>query len=355
MIEVYSESMQLYMAIVRDEIARFLEVYGTKTGRDLYIPHKVIIFPQETNSRLGFCRKESLSRYVIGISDYLFTSSIPHEYLQQVVGHEVAHLIDLWYNFSSAHDKYFKDLCELLGITNDQAYFKKDCKVNPSNIMNKIKKLLALSESSNINESQSALMKARKLMTEYHINIDTDDTQIYRVALVHYTRFTAEYQVLSRIVSWITGVWNLRYTYSSKDRVLYAHGSKTEIEIAEYLFDYLQRELEHHYTVFKKNHTGNLSSAKSSFYYGIQNQMKKRFVSHEVTSNTKWDLVKVEGDNERLAQQFIYTTDRIVSSKSIRRRVNRDADMAGKRVGKTLKIHNGVTAGKNTGKLLGLV
>ena len=203
-----------------------------------------------------------------------------------------------------------------------------------------------------MNEAQSALLKARQLMRDYNLeDADRKESQkIYRLALHEYKSYTAELATITYIVQQVSNVYvvlNNGWKYNT----ISAHGTKTEVEIAEYLFSYLKRELDYQYNLMRN--AGQITGrGKTSFYNGVYAEMRKRFSKQEDTSG--WGLVEYSKENEKLAKDLIYSDVKLRSKTSYTRVSNSRAYNSGKETGKNLRIHNGLSNGSSqSGKYLG--
>jgi hypothetical protein len=203
-----------------------------------------------------------------------------------------------------------------------------------------------------MNEAQSALLKARQLMREYNLEDAErkENQKIYRLALHEYKSYTAELMTITYIVKQVSNVYVvLNHGYPLN--TISAHGTKTEVEIAEYLFSYLKRELDYQYQQMRRN--GDFyGRGKTSFYNGMLSEMQKRFSKQEDTSG--WGLVEYSKENEKLAKDLIYSDVKLRSKISYTRVSNSRAYNSGKETGKSLRIHNGLSNGSSqSGKYLG--
>ena len=354
-IECFSEGTIRLIRMLNEEASKFIETYNETKSWENRLPYRRfnISFSPLKGTKLGHCLFEEERSVEIALSEKLLNPDVSFEMLKQILGHEVAHMIDHLENNGSAHDKEFRRICEVIGVQESGASISKSLTEieKTSSVMTKIKKLLALSESSNMNESQSALLKARQLMREYNVSErENSHEKIYRVALTKYKSYTADIRVISEIVKKITNVWVL-LSQGYSTNTLYAHGTKTECEIADYMFDYLKRELEYLYKKEKKEN--NLSyGAKKSFYLGVLDEMRNHFSSQE--THNDWGLIAYEEENGNLAKSMIYASTRLGKKTSYGGIRNRQAYGSGQKAGKNLRIYNGVTSGSsnNSGRLL---
>lgn len=350
-IEQYSEASSEFANLAEDIIKNLKDIWESETGKWIPIvylrrgPNRefVTFSPKLRNSDneevLGYCEYLG-GAYQIILSEDLLSESVSYETFKEVVSHEFAHFIDGIVYQHFGHDKTFKEICKVLGIENDQAFMKHSLSEvsKTSNVLEKVKKLLALSESPNMNEAQAALLKAKQLMREYGIS-DRQNSQekIYRVALTDYKNYTTEISVILQIIRRMSNCWLLL-----SDNKAYAHGTYSECEIASYLFDYLKIELNKLYQTAKRE--GRLSyGAKKSFYLGAEREILKRFDIQDAEKGSK-DIVNYEFENEDSAKKFIYPSLNLSKKKLSGQVSDYQAYYYGTRAGQNLRIRNGVTS-----------
>ena len=343
-IEVYSNGYLEQLELIKEEIKRYTLLYSEKTNSPrVYSSEYDVCFVPEDEKVLGFCRKTD-NGYLIGISEKLAMGNVSWDYLSGVVGHETAHmLVASNIGDTEAHGEAFKEVCRYLGIEEFSKTHAPKEVASSTNIMNRIKKLLALSESNNTYESQSALLKARKIMMEHSISANSIDEskKIYRVKLAEYGRYTMDYTTISYIVKQITSVYMLRSSLHGK-KVLYAHGTLSECKIAEYLFDYLTKELNTKYEAFRDT-LYDARGAKKSFYLGVYDGMQKRFENDtDVTISGNALMLSEQNKNSYLAKQYVYSDLRVKISIFNAYAKNMNAVENGRSVGKNLQIHHGI-------------
>lgn len=304
---------------------------------------------------LGTCHRDDRGFYTIMLSELLLQDSVSYETLKSVALHEFAHYVDSYINGEFGHGKSFKEICKFLGVSDDESHMKESIykEAKTSNSLEKIKKLLALSESPNLHEAQSALLKAKELMREYGIERvdENEEDDIYRVALKHYRYFTAEVRTIQDIVSEISNTWILlSYTHDDQN-VLYAHGTKTECEIASYLYSYLERELEAILQKEKKESKDNSRSFRTSFYHGVRYGFKERIRTQE-RENIGKKIVPYRKENEYKAKTIAYPESRFSTTRRSFNIGNTDGYFSGQRAGASLKIRNGISSGSSKNQTL---
>jgi hypothetical protein len=337
--EVYDENTSIMREALRKQIKEYVKKYHAVKSIPMFhrltYPNVIIV---DTTEFLGRC---SFDENVCTIQ---IAEKVIHDTMcADVLGHEVAHFLD---HNKSGHGEEFKAICAILGVPTT-ARRPIDCINTIDTLLTKIQKLLALSESSNVHEAETAMIMARKLMHKYGITEVSPSQKIWRTVLTAYSNYTAEYKTITRIVAKMTGTYIvLDKQYESN--YIRAHGTRTQLEIAGYLFDYLHTELA---TLYKKaRKEGNLQgNAKSAFYYGILRSMDARFKEQDNTEG--WGLV-VSNTVDDLVKKFIYDEPLITSKSKSTRIGNVQAYNMGQKAGKTLQIRQGV-AQKQTALSIG--
>ena len=213
-IETYSENTKSMLSLVRKDALEFVENYKAKTGEEKRFKSYLVLFSQTQEPMVipefwdSVTTAKKKGMYYIILSDVLLSPLVSYHTVKEVLGHEVAHYIDWNINGFSSHGEEFKRIC-VIGV-NDESVHKEALNTvkDNSSIIEKIKKLLALSESPNMNEAQSALLKARQLMRDYNLeDADRKESQkIYRLALHEYKSYTAELATITYIVQQVSNV-----------------------------------------------------------------------------------------------------------------------------------------------------
>lgn len=210
------------------------------------------------------------------------------ESLKILLRHELAHLYNFIINGSnvSDHGQEFRNICKNFGW-GEEVYSSKmhlpDKEVSDSqsksNIAKKIQKLLSLSLSDNIHESQAATEKAQALAEKFQIHRYENggkELEYFVKPILKFSRKTAKYQCISEILE----VFHVNPVFNYGKRVVYLEviGSREAVEIAEYIASYLDNSLEELWKKGKKEF--NLKS-KSSFFYGLSYGYTKKIQNRE--------------------------------------------------------------------------
>jgi hypothetical protein len=166
-----------------------------------------------------------------------------------VLKHEMAHQYAdeiLGADHETPHGSGFRHACRLLGIHHAA---RMAVKADPSPVMERIRKLLALAESKNVHEAEVAMSKARQLMEKYELDVGEREEPFY------YQYVGEPRKQKSAVAQFIAGtlsrffhvqvVWIPTTLLATERKVwlLELSGTQTNLEIAAYVHDYLEREL----------------------------------------------------------------------------------------------------------------
>ena len=260
------------------------------------------------------------------------------EYLVQVALHEVAHQIDYKLNGKLAHQASFKDICQRLGVSSDFSKTKVDLSQGDK-IINKIKKLEALSNSEFSAESEAALMKVADLVKKYGISQDGQSSTLASCELYTYNVNAPTYIVyLISMVALIVNFYVVKtdsLTAGKRAFTVYADDEQT-LEIVCYIFDQLYVKIESSFKEKKKENKELYKghNAKISYYRGIYLSLKTRFAK----DSTK--ALVVSNNYKNKVSEYLQIRLRTVPQSKIR--VNAQATEAGKIYGKNLEINKGL-------------
>jgi hypothetical protein len=344
-IEIYGEGTRELISILLKRANAAVEKFNS-ISNDCYL---------QNISHIYFSEIKELGYYVVGtmeivLSKRLLENDISMEFLDSIVLHETAHYINWIINEDSTHSKEFKDIVQKIGAPLEFTNAKVSLEIgkDTSSQLSKIKKLLALSGSSNANESHSALTKARKMMAELNIQSVVDRTLIYTTVLCKSKRLTTRYRVLLMLTRDISGVFPINtYDDDSTYRLQRVFGTKSQIEIAIYIYEYLNYQLEKEYKDFKKN-TPIKGRTIESFYYGVYTEMCQRFNKKtKVNEEDTRALQVIQNDNKEMALEYYFENTNLTKGRSGKVRLNATAYNQGKKVGERTTIHSGINKDKS--------
>ncbi len=281
------------------------------------------------------------------------------EYVQEVLYHEMAHQYVeevLGVLEERPHGEAFKRVCLEHGIDPSatgrvQSWVSKREKFyiassDKHNIINKVNKLLALAQSTNVHEAGSAMAKAQDLLLKHNLSLLEMRTEIKYThkQIGRVERRNPILSIISAILSrffFVEAIWTFGYDAHEdrSGRVLEICGTPENVEMAEYVYHYLQNTSELKWTAHKKQEQINKNRHRRTFIYGLLDGFYKKLEGREIENRSK-DLVW-KGDPQLKA--FTHRRNpRLVRSSSRYSRSCKDAYRSGVIQGNHLVISKGI-------------
>ena len=214
-----------------------------------------------------------------------------------------------------------------------------------------IKKLLALAESQNRHEAEAAMMKAHKLIAKYNIDLISFERKRHYVSVFlgkpcHRHQRNAKH--LARLIQdfyYVHGIWVPAYvTEKGKmGRVLEVSGTRQNIAIAGYVYDFVQRFIQSQWASYNTNRKLD-RYRKIDYAVGIIEGFREKLTAQRNTYKTarhRLELITVDDLqlNDYMAHKYPHT-------RSFRRAVsNQDESVIrdGVKAGKKLVISRGIS------------
>lgn len=324
---------------------------------------KPIFVLMESKRRIGYWCAEnneiSISRCVMGQHSNWYKVKIvlkhemAHQYVSEVLG--ISHV--------AAHGKLFKQIAQekefesLLEIEESESHEK-------DSIIDKIQKLLSLANSENQHEAENAVRFANKLMNKWNIkSLDNEDrTFAYRQLG----------QPVGRRNSFICKVSNILHTHFFVDviwtwardptinnnkwgYVLEILGTPENLEIANYVYDFIVRTSD---SLFKQHKKNKGEGTRLNFMHGIASGFNNKLLKQK-TTNTENDRGETPTTEDivwtgdpKLKEYFKKKYPKVLYSQGLRGG-NGDGFHAGYDQGKNLTLSHGVSNNNgNAGRLL---
>lgn len=171
----------------------------------------------------------------------------------------------------------------------------------PENIIERVRKLLRLSESTNENEAQLALAAAQRYANEYALDLAClatgEEEKQEEYVKEDIATGTSRRSVTHNYVCWILqNHFNVKVLNSGQTRFfgvqIHLIGQKTDVEIAKYVYGYLTHTFMELWRDYKaKNNTP--TTLRDSFLYGCYNGLNKKLAdSKENDKKEKFDGVE---------------------------------------------------------------
>ncbi|HXZ38841.1 MAG TPA: DUF2786 domain-containing protein [Thermodesulfobacteriota bacterium] len=312
----------------------------------------------------GERREISLSRRLV--LNYSWAS------VREVLFHEMAHQMAeevLGGQGETAHGPFFRRACDLLRANPraSENYRPLDDRISQEpldgedRILARVKKLLALAESSNRHEAEAAMAKAHELISKYNLDLLRTEKQkefisllVGRPALRH---FLEDYALAGLLQDFyfVQGVWVPGYVpeKGKMGRVLEISGTIPNVRIADYVHNYVQRFIALEWKEYNSGRALNRYRL-TDFAQGIIEGFRSKLTSKEQDGGkerTSYALIKKE--DPLLKEYLAYRYPHMAMIKTGRGNQDPGVRRDGKRIGKELVISKGVMEGAgNRGRLL---
>ena len=358
---IYSETSFAFIAkcekylkeIIKNETAIEMRRNRFVLNQYLYPVHIVVFEGQNT---LGYFDHHT---YQIGLKKALMYTT-KEKVLKDILRHEFAHyLCFIQYGQEvKPHGAEYQSICQQYNwptqvsqaSANIEDLNSVEGDLAAEKIISKVKKLLKLAQSENEFESQAATVKANQLLLKYNLELlDSEKFEtIYVDKLLTQKRKSAKLMAIYDILKHFMVKPILSY---GKGQVsLEATGTKANIELAHYIADFLDSELERLWDLHKKETKAKGQKAKNSFFLGMAKgyDQKNAQMMNEFNSEQRKDLIVL---NQQL-DQSVSKIYRRLSSTSSGSSIDGSSFDAGTKAGKSLTINQGIK-NNNKSKLLG--
>lgn len=236
-------------------------------------PIRIVIY--NNKSMLGYFNTHF---YEIGFHECLMHTN--REQLHNIVRHELAHyFMFMKYGWSiQPHAHEFKTFCQQMGWGEEVSKAticleegQNAASMEESLILRKVQKLMALATSSNQNESEQAMIKAQQLLLKHNIEskyLDGENEEkIFLKRIMEQKRENAKMRAIATILQ--TFFVNTVYSRTANAIYLEIVGTAVNIEIAEYVANVLQHELDRLWGQAQLYAKLKGTVAKNSFFFGI--------------------------------------------------------------------------------------
>lgn len=362
---VYSKKIIQFVneikSTVKDVISKelCLKVTGNRfldKRQEASYPIKVVIY--NNKSMLGYFDSDF---YELGFHESLMLSS--RKQLHNVIRHELAHYITFINHgrTNQPHSVEFRALCNQMGWGED-VYKAAICldgggnpsQIDESSIFRKVQKLMALATSSNKNEAEQAMIKSQQLLLKHNIESKyiggEDDEKIFLKRILKQKKENAK----MRSISYILETFFVSTVYSRAGDYIYLEilGNEVNIEIAEYVANFLQRELDKLWNQAQQHTNLKGMIAKNSFFLGIAKGYcnKIQALKRDYNSDTTNALMVIE---KKLIDAKAMVYQRLTSSKRTGNYCP-ESSALGEIMGRQLNINPAISkASKNSDALIG--
>lgn len=297
------------------------------------------------------------------ISDFLIRNH-PWELVLEVLYHEMAHQFVeeiLGIRDALPHGEAFRRICLEHEIDHTasgelQPWVErrtKGCAVDPENrrVLDKIQKLLALAQSANRHEAESAMEKAHDLLLKHNLSLleaRAKGGYIHK-QIGEVGRKNPMKSLIGTIIGqffFVETIWVFGYCprTNAKGRALEIYGKPENVEMAEYVHDYLNNVSESLWREYRKEKELSGNKHRRTFIYGLLAGFYEKLDYRDAVNRS--DKLIWKGD-PNLREFFRRKNPKIRNSRFLHSKSCEDAYASGKARGKTLVVHKGVQEGKS--------
>ena len=313
MIYLYSPTILSFQKKVKAWAFKILaSEAGLKTFRNRFqkghydYPLNIVVF--EDNRKLGFFDK---AYYTLGINKSLMYEA-NDGVLKNIIRHELAHcLTSILYNGNLSHASEYREVCRRFNWGPEVYHAYSNVKTDNESfthlahdkLISKVKKLLCLTSSSNAHEAESATMKANELLIRYnlkHIPLESEqeDNETCLKRVLSMRRKSAKLTCICDILR--TFLVCPVFNYGVGITYLEVVGSRNNVELAEYVAHFLDRELETLWNHHKKNHPHLKGlKKKNSFFKGVSEGYVQKIKQNRHQSFQGNELAIIEKNLEK--------------------------------------------------------
>lgn len=312
---------------------------------------------------IGRYKKNYLGSYhakdnTIQLSEKLLTKK--QEFIDQVLLHELAHHFQRckYGDQGHSHGAGFKEMCGYLGIKAEanQSEVEYDTESVSSQkedkILRQVEKLFALGDSPNEEEARSAIAKANELLQKYNLEFVGKDTDTIVQKTVYSGKTKAS--IISAISHLCQELFNVHPVWGrfGNPISLEFNGTEENVEVASYVFEFVEREVERFYKRARKEHGLKGRTAKINYIEALLSEYVKNAKATnekpeaEMTveeKDFKQSLVKSSREEYRRVNKVVYE-NRLRSTYSSRRS-DPNARSAGRNDSSRFSINKGVGSG----------
>ena len=333
---------------LRDE---WQTVNKEKLSNRLKLP---VLLIDRTSKRLGHWEH---AQRTLGISEQHIwqhpwldvVETLKHEMAHQYVS-EVLGILD-----ETSHGRAWREACKLLDCL-PQATGAPGLapETETDRMLHKVKKLLALAESPNVNEAESAMAAAHALILRYNLDVaKTAQSADYAWRRIGGTKAAIglDSKLVASILSrwfFVECVWVSVYVARNDrmERQLEILGTQTNLELAHYAHDFLHAACE---SLWRAHARAGVRGTRREFVAGVLQGFSQKLEA-ERKVNAGRGLVWLGDPALGGYLKDRYRHLRTMSSTGVRQS---EAHQAGVSAGRELRIHQGIHAHGKGGGLLG--
>jgi hypothetical protein len=357
---IHSEAMSIFSIKVLNLIFSEMESVGLNVNRSKqYILFnnrytKLSVEIIESSKTLGHFDP---NRFSIGINKQ-FSYQFAHEDLIEVIRHEIIHLVNYLENGDNvkSHGTEFKAIAKRYNWQSEaksKMKLKTDESSNPElKVFKKVKKLLAMADSSNINESQVALKKANDLICKYHLESveKVSNEQVYSDVVISSSRRNSKTSAIYFILKSFPFIAPIFSSGLKYNELLVVVKDREEMEMAKYITSFLDHELDRLWLKTKKEQKLKGISAKNSFFRGLADGFTKKMSPETINNST--DLVLSQKQIDKIQQDLIDSAFSKIKSSVSKSGNNTHSRNLGEQAGRSMSINPALKSNDQDTKLI---
>lgn len=293
----------------------------------------------------------------------------------QVLKHEMAHqLCSSLRGSRKPHDENFQLACEKLGVLPEYrragscpAEFVEEVAAgsrateNGRRCIGRVKKLLALAESSNEHEAALAMQKANELMEKYHIqSLGGDERQGFNYTIIDRKRKRVErYQrQICRILQDFFFVRVVLATLYDPERnqtyrTIELLGSRENVAIGEYCYHFLENQLALLWERNRDRFKGSTRIEKNSYYLGLLQGFYQKLGAQKKQRQKEGRQAQLDAlvvtEEQRLDEYVAIRFPRLRKIASRGAKLYRNTYHEGVKAGKHISLAEGLAGGGQAG------
>ncbi|MCP4672490.1 MAG: DUF2786 domain-containing protein [Desulfobacula sp.] len=290
-----------------------------------------------------------------------FVLNHPWDAVQEVLIHEIAHQFVaeiLKVKNEAPHGPSFQHACHLLRANPKasgnykplQCRLEKELNHSQDRIMLRIKKLMALAESHNQHEAESAMAKSRELIKKYNIDILKQNKKrwfrsifVGKPALRH---FREAYYLSHLLIDFyfVKGLWVSAYVLEKgkMGRVLEISGTVRNLKIASYVYDFVNNYIDAKWCEYNKEKQLN-RYRKTDFAIGIIEGFRSKLETQEQVEQPTASNTLVVIEDPELGDYIRYKYPCVTRFSRGGARQDENVLTDGMDIGKKMVISKGIT------------
>tara|TARA_Y100001978_G_scaffold25439_1_gene21783 strand:+ start:992 stop:2074 length:1083 start_codon:yes stop_codon:yes gene_type:complete len=237
--------------------------------------------------------------------------------------HEMAHqFVDegLAISGESPHGPAFRKACEKMRCSpRAQGASTPSCPSAEDRLLQRLRKVLSLSQSPNENEAEVAVAKARHMLLRYNVDVVSLDAERHfgRRSLGPAKGRRASYELwLSLILQdffFVETIWAETYipARNQSATVLEIYGTDANIEMAAYVYDYLTGLMEPLWVAYRRAESLTSNRERQRYWSGILEGFYRKLREREAVARKRNEaLVRWQGD-EKLRAYYRYVNPHV--------------------------------------------